>query len=98
MWEDVNIFVYSDTSFTSPRSDGGRLIVLTGRNGSTYSVKWRSKRQAAMAASSGDAEAIEWTWAVKVGSDTLRSLNVPLTSHSSWQSNAGAARNLCIGG
>ena len=37
-WEDVNIFVYNDSSVAHPTSDGGRLVVLAGRNGSTLPV------------------------------------------------------------
>ena len=33
VWEDVNIFIHSASSFASLRSDGRRLIVLGGRNG-----------------------------------------------------------------
>ena len=35
--------------FASPRSDGGRLIVLAGHNGSTHPVEWTSKGQATTA-------------------------------------------------
>ena len=64
VWEEVKNFTCSESSFASPRS-GARLIVLAGQNGSTYPVEWKSKRQAATATSSGDAEAIECSSAVK---------------------------------
>ena len=64
VWEDVKNFTCSDSSFASPRS-GARLIVLAWQNGSTFPVEWKSKRQAATATSSGDAEAIECSSAVK---------------------------------
>ena len=54
VWEDVNIFVYSDSNFACPRRDGLRLIVMAGRNGSTFPVEWRSKGQATTTTRSGD--------------------------------------------
>ena len=30
VWEDAQIFIYSDSNFASLHSDGGRLIVLAG--------------------------------------------------------------------
>ena len=54
-------------NFASPRSDGGRSIVLAGRHCGTCPVEWWSKRQATTATSSGDAQAIKWSSAVKAG-------------------------------
>ena len=55
VWEDVKIFIHSDSNFASPRSDGGSLIVLAGQKGTRAQwsgvghdsdIKWgqRSKR------------------------------------------------------
>ena len=57
--------IYSDPSFASPRNNGGKLIVLAGRNGGTYPLESRSKRQVTTATSSGVAEAIECSSAVE---------------------------------
>ena len=54
-------------NFASPRSDGGRSIVLAGRHCGTCPVEWWSKRQATTATSSGDAQAIKRSSAVKPG-------------------------------
>ena len=80
-------------------SDAGRLVVLAGRNGSTYPVEVRSMRQAATATASGDAEAIEWSLAVKAGIGIAEMLEFRRISQlqilgrpdndSSWLSNAG---------
>ena len=79
--EDVNIFMYSDLSFASPRSDGGRLIVLAGHNGSTYPGERKSKRKAMTATSSGDAETIEWSSAVKAGTRSADMLEFSRIRH-----------------
>ena len=69
MWEDLWLEAFADASVGAPRSDGGRLLLATGRYGSSYPLTWRSRRQATAATSSGDAECIEWSGTAK---DALR--------------------------
>ena len=66
VWEDVKIFI-CDSSFFFSRNNGGRLIVLAGKSGSTFTVQWGFTTQATTVTSSGDTEAIEWPSTVKGG-------------------------------
>ena len=80
--------------------------MLAGQNGSTYSMEWRSKRQATTATSSGDAEAIEWFSDAKVGIRIADMLEFSRIRHleivgrtdndSLWLLNVEAARNLDV--
>ena len=55
LWLDL----YFDAGYASEcdrRSTGGRVLVLRGENGTSATIDWASKKQAAVAQSSGEAD------------------------------------------
>ena len=70
-----------------------------GQNGCTFTMEWRSKRQAATATSSGGAEAMKMLFSVEGLNTKFRNAGVlsdQTSTQSGWLSNVGAARNVGI--
>ena len=64
-WSDLKLIVYSDASFSSPKSQSGYLILLEGAAGSLLPLEWASKKQTAATTSSAESEVVASSLAVK---------------------------------